>query len=115
MLISLLNIDSYKSTNYEISQNLYRILEMIHIKIEEKFKSYRDAFRKMNIDFNDYISFSEFWKGLESIGICLRLTDYRQVYDFIDENKNGQINYSEFCKIPQTIERPFIQVETKAK
>ena len=92
-----------------------RIVEMIHIKIEEKFKNYREAFRRFNVDFNDYISFSEFCKGLESIGISLKLSDYRQVYDLIDENKNGQISYTEFCKIAHIIDKQPLPAEQKPK
>ena len=88
---------------------------MIHIKIEEKFKNYREAFRRFNVDFNDYISFSEFCKRLESIGISLKLSDYRQVYDLIDENKNGQISYTEFCKIAHIIDKHPLPAEQKPK
>jgi len=73
-----------------------RIVEVVHIKIEEKFKNYREAFRKFNADFNDTLSFSEFVEGLESIGISLKLVDFRELYDFLDKNSDGGINFQEF-------------------
>ena len=95
----------YKITTPDVSEDLLRILEIVHKRIEEKFKNYRDAFRKMNLDFNEYLSFSEFCKGLDSIGISLKITAFRKLFDFIDSDKNGRISFQEFCKISSTIEK----------
>ena len=94
---------------------MLRILEMVHKRIEEKFKNYREAFRKMNLDFNEYLSFSEFWKGLDIIGISLRITDFRKLFDFIDVNKSGTISFTEFWKISSTINKAPPQQPQKLK
>lgn len=75
----------------------YDLLRYIHMKIEEKYKNYRMAFRKFDCNYDGSLSFPEFMTGLEVLGIRYSLKDFRKVYDFIDYNQENQIDFNKFC------------------
>jgi Ca2+-binding EF-hand superfamily protein len=56
----------------------------VHARIEEKFKDFRKAFRSFDKNFDGGLNFKEFITGMDGIGIKLKLTDYRLIFDAID-------------------------------
>ena len=65
--------DLYGYNNIDLPDPLISLMKLIHIKIEEKYKGYMNAFRAFDVDFNGYIDFRELIGGLESMGILLDL------------------------------------------
>ena len=49
--------------------SLKRILDLLWIKISERFKSIHEAYRYFDVNFNNRVSFSEFQKGLDNMRI----------------------------------------------
>jgi Ca2+-binding EF-hand superfamily protein len=47
----------------------------------EKFKGFRDCFRKMDKDFSGQLNFREFVQGMDEIGFSISLSDYRILFD----------------------------------
>lgn len=43
------------------------------------------------------MNFKEFITGMEGIGVKLKLTDYRLIFDAVDYNSEGEIGFSKFC------------------
>ena len=43
------------------------------------------------------MDFKEFILGLEQIGIKLKLADYRLIFDAIDYDQKGEVNFTKFC------------------
>lgn len=52
----------------------------IQMKIKEKFKDRRQAFRTFDKSLVGKISLSEFMSGLESIGILLKIDEYQKIF-----------------------------------
>lgn len=73
------------------------MLRGIHSRIEEKFKDYRRAFRHFDINFDGGLSFQEFIAGCEFSGINLTIQDFRYVFDTIDYDHVGEIDFKKFC------------------
>lgn len=69
----------------------------MHARIEEKFKDFRHAFRAFDKNFDGGLNFKEFITGMESIGVKLRLQDYRRIFDHVDYDAEGEIGFSKFC------------------
>jgi len=69
----------------------------VHARIEEKFKGFRQAFRNFDKDFGGSINFKEFIQGMESIGVKLKLDDYRRIFETLDYNQEGEIDFTKFC------------------
>ena len=67
------SLDLYGYNDIDLPEPLISLMKLIHIKIEEKYKNYKNAFRKFDTDFNGYIDFRELIEGLESMGILLDL------------------------------------------
>ena len=51
------------------------------MRIEEKFKGFRQAYRSFDKNFDGSLNFKEFVQGMEGIGIKLKLDDYRKIFD----------------------------------
>jgi len=50
------------------------------MRIEEKFKDFRHAFRGFDRNYDGNLSFKEFMSGLENIGIRLSLEDFLKIF-----------------------------------
>eukprot|EP00350_Pseudokeronopsis_sp_OXSARD2_P005076 CAMPEP_0170542934 /NCGR_PEP_ID=MMETSP0211-20121228/2214_1 /TAXON_ID=311385 /ORGANISM="Pseudokeronopsis sp., Strain OXSARD2" /LENGTH=98 /DNA_ID=CAMNT_0010846165 /DNA_START=903 /DNA_END=1199 /DNA_ORIENTATION=- len=74
-----------------------KLFMYVHARIEEKFKGFRQAFRNFDKDFGGSINFKEFIQGMESIGVKLKLDDYRRIFETLDYNQEGEIDFTKFC------------------
>lgn len=50
-----------------------KMIRFIHMRLEEKFRDYRHAFRSFDTNYDGTLSFKEFMTGLENIGVRLDL------------------------------------------
>ena len=87
--------------NTELSSNkndrVDKLLRYINARIEEKFKGFRQAFRNFDKDFGGSLDFKEFIEGMENIGVKLKLNDYRIIFEYIDFDNLGYIDFQKFC------------------
>ena len=74
-----------------------KIMTLIAMKLEEKFNSFSKAFLFFDIDGDQTISRPEFHKGIESLRVKLPKKDIDLVFDTMDIDQDGFINYKEFC------------------
>ena len=65
--------------------------------MEEKFRGYREAFRTFDKNFDGGLNFREFITGLGCIGVNLNLSDYRLIFETIDFDKAGEVDFYKFC------------------
>ena len=108
-LPSLLKGDSNNSNAFKFSleyqkemNNLFmnktdRLIKYVHIRIEEKFKDFRHAFRSFDKNFDGNLSFKEFMCGLENIGIILSLEDFQKIFKALDYDNAEDIDFEKFC------------------
>ena len=73
------------------------LINLIEIKMEEKFKTIHDAFRIFDTNGDSKLDFKEFEKGMNHLAADLSKEDIIQAYNLLDRNKNGEIEYHEFC------------------
>lgn len=76
-----------------------KLIKYIHLKIEEKFKDFRHAFRSFDKNYDGNLTFKEFMTGLENIGIRLPLEDFKLMFDALDYNNEGEIGFNSFCML----------------
>lgn len=57
-----------------------KLVRYIHMRLEEKFKDFRKAFRSFDKNYDGNLSFKEFMSGLENIGIRLSLEDFLKIF-----------------------------------
>lgn len=51
----------------------------------------------MDKNYDGGLNFKEFMMGLESLGIKLNMADHRLIFEAIDYDNEGEVNFSKFC------------------
>ena len=69
-----------KSMESQDEVHLRRTMEMLWIRIQERFKTFSPAFRYFDRNFNNRISFTEFTKGLEGLKVKMSAKDQLMVF-----------------------------------
>ena len=93
-------------------------MTLIAIKIEEKFRNLNKAFLSFDIDNDQTITRHEFHKGIEGLRVKLPKKDIDLVFDTMDIDKDGCINYQEFCGFAEEKRRnidPFDSLENQQR
>lgn len=63
----------------------------------EKFRGFRQAFRRFDKNYDGSLSFAEFVAGMNELGVHLSIIDFRLVFEKIDYNEESSIDYFKFC------------------
>ena len=77
--------------------HLSKIMTLIAIKIEERCPSLAKAFLFFDMDLDQEISRTEFAKGIEKLRVKLNKDDIDRVFEHMDKDRSGTLNYHEFC------------------
>lgn len=72
------------------------LINLLEIKMEEKYKTIHDAFRAFDENGDSKLSFEEFEKGMLTLNTDLSKDDVARAFVLLDENRNGHIEYHEF-------------------
>eukprot|EP00347_Sterkiella_histriomuscorum_P010172 403377330 len=80
-------------------EKLDKLVKYVHIRVEEKFKDFRHAFRSIDKNFDGKLSFKEFIEGLEGVGVKFSLEDFTKLFQHLDHDNQGLIDFSKFCMI----------------
>ena len=92
------SLDSqYQPHDLKKYNRIDRLLQMCHHRILEKFKDFRVAFRRFDKNFDGSLNFREIITGFNEIGIQLNLPDYRLIFDKIDYDQAGEVDFFKFC------------------
>lgn len=75
------------------------LLEILDLKINERFTALADAFRIFDKNFDGRITFKEFIEGINFLGCDFSIGDCRKVFDFLDKNHDQALDYIEFCEL----------------
>lgn len=73
------------------------LFQQVHNRIIEKFKGFRHAFRRFDKNFDGSLVFREFVTGMNEMGINLTLPDFKLLFNEIDFDCQGEIDYFKFC------------------
>jgi hypothetical protein len=82
-----------------MNDRLEKLLKMIHQRVEEKYRDFRQAFRAIDKDFGGALEFKEFMLAMEEIGIKLRLGDFKLLFEALDYDQKGTIDFPKFCHL----------------
>ena len=78
---------------------LKRQLELIWLRINERYSSFQSAFRFFDLNFNNRVSFNEFSKGLEVLKVKINLNDQLDCFNYLDTDGKAFITYDNFCNL----------------
>jgi hypothetical protein len=85
------------------SAHIDSYLNQIELRLEEKFKTICQAFRSFDTDGDSKLTFDEFWVGLDKVGISMNKQICRELFNFLDENKDQVIEFNEFWEFFETL------------
>ena len=80
----------------EQSKEVHYLLEYAHDKIKEKHSTMAQAYRFFDVDHKTAITKDEFSSGLRKLKIVIDDSEIDKVFDFLDKNKDGLLDYNEF-------------------
>lgn len=80
-----------------MNARLDKLLKIIHARIEEKYRDYRQAFRAIDKDFGGMLEFKEFMTSFEEMGIKLKLADFKMIFESLDYDSRGSVDFNKFC------------------
>jgi Ca2+-binding EF-hand superfamily protein len=69
------------------------------LRIEERFKTFANAFQFFDLNANNRVSFNEFSKGLEFLKVKLNMKDQMSCFKQLDTISRGYITYDDFCAL----------------
>lgn len=91
---------------------LKRILDLLWIKISERFGSIHEAYRYFDVNFNNRVSFNEFQKGLDHMRIKFQVDELIRIFEYMDRGEKGYISYGDFCELAEEKRRHLDPVES---
>ena len=74
------------------------LINLLEVKMEEKYKTIHDAFRTFDEDGDSKLTYDEFEKGMLTLNTELTPDDMKKAFDLLDQNRNGKLEYHEFCE-----------------
>ena len=99
-------------------KSIAKIMVLIAIKIEEKFHNLNKAFLSFDLDGDQGIQRNEFHKGIENLRVKLPKHEVDKVFDHMDQDGDGKLNYLEFCGFSEEKRRnidPFDQLDNQQR
>ena len=78
-------------------KRLDHVFQQINLRMYEKFKGFRQGFRTFDKNFDGQLTFAEFVAGMNEMGVHLSVVDFRLLFEQIDFNSEGRVDYFKFC------------------
>lgn len=77
------------------------MLDLLWIKIQEKFNHIAAAYRYFDVNFNNRVSFNEFQKGLDHLRIKYQVNEVDLIFRYLDKDRKEYISYLDFCELAE--------------
>lgn len=92
-------IGSYKTKTDPNSKSIPNMLRFLWVKIEERFTKTSHAFRYFDEKSRTKISFNQFAHAIENLKIKFHRDDMKELFNYLDADKDGFLNYAEFARL----------------
>ena len=77
------------------------MLDLLWIKISERFKGIAEAYRYFDVNFNNRVSFNEFQKGMDHLRIKFRVNILDAMFKYLDVGNKGYISFQDFTELAE--------------
>ena len=67
------------------------------MRLTERFKTFSPAYRFFDTNFNNRVSLNEFIIGMENLKVKLSSRDQQMIFNYLDKDNKGYIDYNDFC------------------
>lgn len=81
-------------------KELHSAIGQLSNKLDEKYKKYQMAFRKLDQDKSGCLDKDEMIEAVQNLTLPIPITHVEQIFNSLaDKNGDGRIDYSEFCQL----------------
>jgi len=97
---------------------LKKMLDLLWIKLDERFKGMAEAYRYFDVNFNNRVSFNEFQKGLDHLRIKYQVNQVDAIFKYLDRGQKEYISFGDFSELAEERRRhldPFDATAQEAK
>lgn len=92
-------LENMKEMNAKM--HLTKLMTLISIKLDEKFTQMAKAFLFFDVDGDQLITRTEFFKGIEGLRVKFSKADVDLVFNHLDTDDDKCLNYKEFCGLAE--------------
>lgn len=92
---------SYRPVTDMNIKSIHNMINFLWVKIEEKFQKTSHAFRFFDEKSRSKISYREFENAIAKLKIKFHKNDIKEVFKYLDADKDKFLNYIEFSKLNQ--------------
>lgn len=89
------------------------MLDLIWIKIADRFKGMAEAYRYFDVNFNNRVSFNEFQKGLDHMRLKFQVNELDIIFKYLDRGQKGYIAYNDFCQLSEEKRRNLDRIDNQ--
>ena len=98
--------EGHSIQNRESAQgSLELMLDLLWIKLDERFGTMGQAFRYFDKNYNNRVSFGEFQKSLDHLRIKFQVDMIDKIFQSLDKDKKGYISYQDFANLAEETRR----------
>lgn len=75
------------------------VKNLVRLKMEAKSSNFQKLFRAMDTDKDGTMSYEEFGRGIENLGVKLSADQLDRLVAIVDQDRSGNIDYEEFRRV----------------
>lgn len=91
------------------------MLDLLWIKIEERFHNMADGYRFFDVNHDNHVNFAEFQKAIDKLRINFQITQLDMLFRALDRGNKGYISYGDFCELAEERRRKIDAFKTPKK
>lgn len=76
-------------------------LDLLWIKLAEKYSGVADAYRYFDVNYNNRVTFNEFQKALDHLRIKFEVPELQEIFGYLDRDNKGYITYQDFTELTE--------------
>ena len=75
------------------------MLDLLAIKIDERFHNMADAYMYFDLDFDNKVNFAEFQDRLDNLRVNFDIPQIKILFEALDHGNKGFICFKDFCEL----------------
>lgn len=109
------NLKNATCTNPDGGGQQQQMLDLLWIKIEERFHNMADGYRFFDVNYDNHVNFAEFQKAIDKLRINFQITQLDTLFRTLDRGNKGFISYGDFCELAEERRRKIDAFKTPKK
>lgn len=92
---------SFSFENHQLTGPVEKKLDLLWIKLAEKYSGVADAYRHFDVNYNNRVTFNEFQKALDHLRIKFDMAGVQDLFTVLDKGGKGYVTYQDFTALTE--------------